>query len=89
MNDTLVVGAYRIQDRWPKWARWRTVTPRPHSERFPFDSKGLAFRTLVEAREACAIFASTNCGEFRIVLPCGCLESERDICTHGGNGALA
>ena len=57
---------YRIESRWPSWARWRTVTPRPHDERYPFDAKGLVFTSRPDANVAANSMSLANSGEYRV-----------------------
>lgn len=58
---------FRIESRWPSWARWRVVTPAPHSERFPYDSKGLCFIAIRDALAAVESMRRCNAGEYRII----------------------
>lgn len=58
---------FRIESRWPKWAKWRTVTPMPHSEVHKFDSKGCYWETWEESTCAKVSYEICNDGEFRIV----------------------
>lgn len=69
MNNTPkhTPGPFRIESRWPAWAKWKIVTPRPHGEKFPFDDKGLFFMAKEDAESALAAMSSANAGEFRIV----------------------
>ena len=59
--------AYRIQSRWPQGARWRFVTAKPHGEWRPFDSVGLLFQDIDQARRALARMKTANAGDFRLV----------------------
>lgn len=58
--------AFRIDSRWPAWARWRPVTARPHDERHPFDpvTRVLTFPTRMEAADAARAMESANGGEY-------------------------
>lgn len=58
---------YRIESRYPTWARWRIVTASPHRETMPFDARGLLFATREQAEIARAKMLTANAGEFRIV----------------------
>lgn len=67
MNAPHVTDAHRIESRDTAWARWRTVTPKPHGERFPFDDRGLIFDSREEAEHAADAMRRANAGEFRVV----------------------
>jgi hypothetical protein len=57
---------YRIYSRYPSWAKWRMVTPRPHDERIPFDTKGLRFASIGDAENAVLAMRKANAGEYKI-----------------------
>lgn len=58
---------WRISSRWPAWSKWKLVGPRPHGERWPFDSKGLAFASEAEALKALQSLKQSNDGEFMLI----------------------
>jgi len=59
---------YRIESQWPNAnARWRIVTPAPHSERHPFDKIGLIFPNSDEAKQVVARMKNANEGQYRVV----------------------
>lgn len=60
------MSGYRVESRWPSWARWRVVQPRPHDERHPFDGSGLAFPTREAAESAKHEMERANAGEYRV-----------------------
>jgi hypothetical protein len=59
---------YRIESRYPQWARWRVVPASPHREKCPFDAKGLIFSSIEDAYSHMAKMQLANAGEFRIVI---------------------
>ena len=58
---------YRLESRWPSWAKWRRVYPKPHGERNNFDPKGLFFFTYTEAEMAADSMRKANGGDYRVV----------------------
>ncbi len=58
---------FRIESRYPTWARWRIVTASPHRETRPFDKTGLIFTDHAEAESAMESMKNANAGEFRII----------------------
>lgn len=58
---------FRIESRWPKWAKWRVVTPAPHSEQHSFDKRGLYWETWEQVMAAKIAMEACNAGEYRIV----------------------
>ena len=59
-------AVYRIESRWPDWARWRIVTAAPHSERHAFDNLGLRFPSRESAQAVADSMARCNAGEYRV-----------------------
>ena len=57
---------YRIESRYPSWARWRTVQPVQHRERYGFDHEGLRFVSHGEDVLAMREMQRANAGDYRI-----------------------
>lgn len=62
------MSVYRIEGRYPAWARWRLATARPHGERHPFNptTRVLEFPTAEAAEQAAASMRRANSGEYRV-----------------------
>ena len=59
--------SYRIYSRTSEYYRWRIVTPRPHGERYPFDSTGLLFASIPDAKVALDQLRAANDAQFMII----------------------
>ena len=59
---------YYIEGRYPTWARWRKLMPKPHGERFPIGKTGeIRFKDRDKAEFALIEIALANTGEYRII----------------------